>query len=123
MSKWTKGRPHTSLGFIKVDLEAKIEVDSRTFSPTIGLSAGIGIEVEEIIIVGTIVGLIIETDPGKITDETIGKTTTSLVKNDLTIDKTVEGETATDKTIETDKIIEEMIPDRDIEIGLRVGID
>ena len=39
---------------------------------------------------------------------------TSLVKDDLTIDKMVEGETATDKTIETGKIIEEMTPDRDI---------
>ena len=44
MSKWTRRRPHISLEFIKVDLEVKIEVDSRNFSPTIGPSAEIEIE-------------------------------------------------------------------------------
>ena len=122
MSKWTKRRPHTSLGFIKVDLEAKIEVDSRIFNPTIGLSAGIEIETEEIIIVETMIGPIVEIDPETIIDKTIGETTTGLMKDELLIDKTVE-ETATDKTIETGNIIEERTPDRDIEIGVRVGID
>ena len=45
------------------------------------------------------------------------------MKDDLIIDKTVGGERDTDKTIETDKISEEITPDRDIEIGVRVGID
>ena len=56
MSKWTKSMPHTSLGFIKVDLEAKVGVDSRICSPAIGLLAEIEIETEEIIIGGTIIG-------------------------------------------------------------------
>ena len=116
MSKWTQRRPHTSLGFIKVDLEAKIEVDSRIFSPTIGLSAWIQIETGKIIIVGTIICPTIETDPETIIDEIIRETTNGLMKDNLTIGKTVGGETATDKTIETGKIIEEMTPDRDIDI-------
>ena len=69
------------------------------------------------------IGPTIETDPETIMDETIRETTTSLMKDDLTLDKTVGGETATDETIETGKIIEEMTPDRDIEIEVRVGID
>ena len=48
----------------------------QNLSPTIGLSAGIGIEVEEIIIVGTIIGPTIEIDPEKIADKTIRETTT-----------------------------------------------
>ena len=123
MSKWTRRRPHTSLGFINVDLEAKVEVDSRIFSPTTGLPTGIEIETEEIIIVGTIIGPTIEIDPEIIIDETIGETTTSLIKDKLTRDKTVGGETATDKAIEIGRIIEEVTPDKDTEIGVRVGID
>ena len=41
----------------------------------------------------------------------------------IIIDKRIGGETATDKIIEIDKIIEEMTPDKNIERGLRVGID
>ena len=39
----------------------------------------------------------------------------------ITIDKTIGGEIATDKTIEIDKIIEEVTPDK--ETGVKVGID
>ena len=53
----------------------------------------------------------------------IGETTTGLMKDKLTIDKTVGEETATDKTIEIGKIIEEMTPDKDSEIGVKVGTD
>ena len=60
MSKWTRRRLHISLEYIKVDLEAKIKVDSRIFSPAIGPSAEIEIETEEILIVGTIIDPIID---------------------------------------------------------------
>ena len=33
MSRWTKKRPHISLGFIKTDLEAKVGVDNKIFEP------------------------------------------------------------------------------------------
>ena len=113
LERWTNGRPHTSPAFIKVDLEAKVGVDSRIFSPTIGPSVEIEIETEEIIAVETIIGPTIETDPGTIIDVTIGETITGQMKDEITIDKTVGGEIATDKTIEIGKIIEEMTPDRD----------
>ena len=46
-----------------------------------------------------------------------------LMKAEITIDKTIGGEIATDKTIEIDKIIEEMTPDQDTEMGVKVGRD
>ena len=95
----------------------------QLFSPTIGPSAEIGIETEGIIIVGTIIdpttGTVLET----IIDMTIGETTTSSMIDEIIIDETVGGEIATDKTIEIDKIIEEMTPDKDTGIGMEVGID
>ena len=123
MSKWTKRRPHISLGFIKVDQEAKIEVDSRIFSPTIGLSAEIGIEVGEVIIVGTIKGPTPETDPEILINVTIGETIINLLKDVVTIDKTIGGDMVTDKTIEIDKITEGIAQDKDTETGAEVGID
>ena len=47
---------------------------------------------------------------------------TSLMKDKITIDRTI-GEIATDKTIEINKIIEEMTSDKDTETGVKVGID
>ena len=125
MSKWIKGRLHTSLGFIKVDLEAKVEVDNKIFSPTIGLLAEKETETEEIIIItiGTIIGPTIEIDQETITDVTTEEIATSLMKDEITIDKTIGGEINTDKTIEIGKIIEEMTPDKDTETGVKVGID
>ena len=76
-----------------------MEVDSRIFSSTIGLSTGIEIET----------GSIIEIDPETVTDKTIGETTIHLMRDKLPIDKTVE-ETAIDKTIEIGKIIDKMTP-------------
>ena len=96
MSGWTRRRPHTSLGFTKVDLEAKIEVDSRIPNPTIGPSAEKEIETEEILIVGTIIDPIIETGPEIIIDMTTEEMATGLMKDEITIDKTVEGEIAID---------------------------
>ena len=52
---------------------------------------------------------------------TIGETTISLMKYGITTGKTIE-EIVTDKTIETDKIIEEMILNRGIGTEVRVGI-
>ena len=43
------------------------------------------------------------------------------MKDEITIDRTLGGEIATDKTIETDKNIEEMTPDK--ETGVKVGTD
>ena len=45
------------------------------------------------------------------------------MKDEIITGKTIGGEKATDKTIETDKIIEEMTPDKDTGIGVRVEID
>ena len=124
MSKWIKRRPNTSLGFIKIDLEATVEVDCRIFSPTIGLSAEIETEVGEIIIITIeIIDPTIEIDPETIIDVTAEEIATGLMKDKITIDMTIEGETAIDKTMEIDKIIEEMIPDKDIATGVKVGID
>ena len=53
---------------------------------------------------------------------TIGEIAISLMKGGLTIDKTI-GEKISDKTIETDKTIGEMTPNRDTGIGVRVEID
>ena len=118
MLKWTKRRPHTSLGFIKVDQEAKAEIDSRLLSPTIGPSAETGIETERIIMVEAIIGPTIGIGLETIIDMTIGETTTSPMKDEITIGKTVGGEIATDETIGIDKIIEEMTPDKDTGIGV-----
>ena len=125
MDKKETPRPHISLGFIKVDLEAKVEVHSRIFSPTIGLTAEVETEIEEIIIitVGTIIDPTIEIDPETIINMTTEEIATSLMKDEITIDKTIGGDIATDKTIEIDKVIEKMTPDKDTETGVKVGID
>ena len=122
MSKWIKRRPHTSLGFINIDLETKVEVDSKIFSPAMGLSVEIGIE-GIIIITIEIINLTIKIDPETIIDVTTEEITTGPMKDIITIDKTIGGEIATDKTIKVDKIVEEMTPDKDIETGVKVGID
>ena len=84
MSKWIRGRLHTSLGFIKVDLDPKVEVDNRIFSPTIGLSEEKETKAEDIIIItiGTIIGPTIEIDPQTITDVTTEEIATSLIKDE-----------------------------------------
>ena len=41
----------------------------------------------------------------------------------ITIDKIIGGEIVIDRTIEIDKIIEEITPDKDIETEVKVGID
>ena len=47
---------------------------------------------------------------------------THLMKDEMTLDKTVEGEITTEKIIEIDRITKEMTPDKDTEIGVKVGI-
>ena len=120
MSRWTRRRLHTSLGFIKVDLEAKIEVDSRISNPAIDPAANKEIETEEILIVGTIIDPIIERGPEIIIDVTTEEMTTSLMKDEITIDKTAEEEIAIDRIIEIDKVTEELALDKDLEIGVKV---
>ena len=53
-----------------------------------------------------------------IEDITIG-----LLKNIIITDQITEGETIIGKTVETDKTIEVMTLDRDMEIGVKGGID
>ena len=105
-----KRRLHPSLGFIKVDLEAKVRIDNRLFCPIIGPSAEIGIETEEITIIETTIGPTIEIGLETTIGVTIGETTTGPMKGEIITGKTIGGETVTDKTIETDKFIEEMTP-------------
>ena len=47
----------------------------------------------------------------------------SLMKDAITTDQTTEGETTIGKTVETDKVIEVITLDRDMEMGVKVGID
>ena len=108
--------------FIKVDLEAKAGIDIGFFSPIIGPSAEIGIETEEIIIIETIICPTIGTGLEIIIDMMIGEIAIGLMKDGPIIDKTI-GEKILDKTIKVDKIIEEMTPDKDTWIGVRVEID
>ena len=74
MSKWIKRRTNKSLGFIKIDQEAKVEVDSKIFSHTIGLLAETETELEGIIIITIeIIDPTLEIDPETITDMTTRK--------------------------------------------------
>ena len=75
---------------------------TRTIEIIIGPTIGIGLEI-------TI-------------DMTIGETTIGLMKDEVITGKTIGG-TVTDKTIETDKIIEGMAPNRGRRIGVRVETD
>ena len=121
MSKWTKRGPHTSLGFIKVDLEAKVGTYNKMFSPAIDPSVGTGIEIGKTT-TGATMGPTTGTDLQIIIDVTVGKIAIGLMKDGLIIGKTI-GEKISGKTTETDKIIEGMTPDKDTWIGVRVEID
>ena len=112
MSKWIKRKPHISLGLIKIDHKAIVEVDSNIFSPTIGLLAKTEAELEGIIII-EIIHLILEIDPEIITDLTTEEIITSPMRDVITTDRTIGGEIAIDKTIEIDRTIEGMALDRD----------
>ena len=121
MSGWTKRRPHTNLAFINIDLEVRVEVDSKMFSHTIDLSAETETELEGIIIItAEMVDLTLEIDPETIIDKTTEEITTGPKRDMITIDWTIGGEMATDKTIEIDKIIEGMALDK--ETGVKAGI-
>ena len=74
-----------------------------------------------IIITIEIIDPTLEIDPGTIIDVTIEEITTIPMRDIITIDRTIGGEMATDKTIEIDKIIGEMTPEK--ETGAKVGID
>ena len=120
MSRWTKRKLHKNLGFIKIDQEAIVEVDSKIFSPTIGLLAETKTELEEIRII-EITDPTVEIDPGTIIDVTTEEITTSPIRDTITTDRTKRGEIAIDKTIGIDKTIDGMILDK--ETGVRVEID
>ena len=85
-------------------------------------SVGIGIETGETTTVETIIGPTIGIGVETTVDMTIGEITIGLMKDGIPVGKTI-GQTITDMTIETDKIIEEMTPNRGIGIGVRVEID
>ena len=106
MSKWIIRRLHISLGFIKIDQEATVEVDSKIFSPSIGLLAEKETELEGIIIITIeIVDPTLEIDPETITDVTTEEITASPMTDIITIGRTIGGEIAIDKAIEIDKLI------------------
>ena len=65
----------------------------------------------------------IEIGLGTTTDLMMEDITISLMKDIINTDQITEGETIIGKTVETDKTIELMTLDRDMEIGVRVGID
>ena len=122
MSKWIKRRPYVSLGFIKIDQEAIVEVDSKIFSLTIGLLAEIETELEAIIIITIeIIYATLEIDPGTITDMTTEDITTSPMRDVITIDRTIGGEIAIDKIIEVGKIIEGRTLDNEKEVKVGIG--
>ena len=83
----TKERPHTSLGFTKVDLGAKAQIDNNLSSPIIDPSVGIGIEAGEIITIETIIGPTIGIGLETTTDMTIGEITIGLMKGRVITDK------------------------------------
>ena len=122
MFKWTKRRPHISLGFIKIDQEVRVEADRKIFSPTIGLLAETETELEGITII-TIetVDPTLEIDSEIITDVTTEEMTTGPMRDVIAIDKTIGGEIIIDKTIEIDKSIEGMTLDKEIGVKVEIG--
>ena len=100
-----KKEAHISLGFIKIDQEAMVEVDSKMFSPTIGLSAETETELEGIIVTTIeIIDPTIEIGLEPFTNVTTEEITTSPMRDIITIGRTIGGEIAIDKTIEIDKL-------------------
>ena len=106
-----------------MDLEAKVEVDNRIFSPAIGLSAEKETETNY---------NYNNRDNNRPSYRDRSRYNyrhhnrrnsywSNERRNNYRQDN--RGERATDKTIEIDKMIEEMTPDKDTEIGVKVGID
>ena len=89
--KWTKERPHTSLGFIKVDRpRGQSRNRQQTFSPIIDPSVEIGIEIGTTTTTETIIGPTIGIGPGTPTDVTIEGITISQVTGRVITGKTIE---------------------------------
>ena len=82
--------------------------------------AGIETDLEGIIII-EIIDPTLETDPGTVIDMTTEEIITCPMRDAVTTDRIIEGEITIDKSIEIDKIIEEMTLDK--EKGVRVEID
>ena len=78
-------RPHTSLGFIKLDLEAKVKVGNKCFSPVIDPSVEIGIEIGTTITTEVIIGPTIGIGPETLTDMTIEGITISPMRDRIII--------------------------------------
>ena len=91
----TKERPHTSLGFTKVDLEAKVEIGNKLSSPVIDLSVEIGIEIGTTTTTEIIIGQTIGIGPGTPTDLMIEGITIGQVTDRVIAGKTI-GETVID---------------------------
>ena len=120
MSRWAKRKLHISPGFIKIDQEAIVEVDSKISSPTIGLIAESEAEPEGIMIT-EIIDPTLEIDPGTIMDVITEEIIISPMRDTIIIDKTIGGEITIDKKIGIDKTIEGMTLDK--KTGVRVEID
>ena len=88
---------------------------NRSFTRDRNISRGI------IIIKSEIIGPTIEIGLETITDKITKEISSSLMKDTIIIDRTIEGEITIDKTIEIDKIMEEITLDK--ETGVRVEID
>ena len=108
------------LEFIKTDPEPKVGVDNFNSSSAIDPLAGIGTEIEGIIIMtikkitDPTLEMDLEMSTGMITEEI----PTGPIKDTITTDRTIEGEITIGKTIEIDKMIEEITIDKDT--GVRV---
>ena len=90
MSRWTKKRPLISLGFIKTDLEAKVGVDNKIFTPTIDHLAEAETEIEIIIITAVeITDPTVEIGLEMITDVITEEIPTSPMRDIIITDRTI----------------------------------
>ena len=106
----------------KTDLEAKVGVDDKLLSLATDPLVGIVIEIEETLTkTPEIVDPTIEIDLELIKDMMTEDIPISLMKGAMITDQITGIEATTGKTVETDKIIEVMTQDRDMEIGVKVG--
>ena len=101
-----------------------VRVDHKIFRLATDPLAGIGTEIEGIIIIVIeITDPVIEIGQGTTIEIMKDNITIKLMKDVMIIEQITEGETITGKTVETDKTIEVMTLDRDMEKEVRVGID
>ena len=104
--KWTEKRPHISLEFTKIDLGARVEVNDNLISLATDSLVGIGIEIEEtLVVILEIIDTTIEIDLEIITDLMTEDIPIGLLKGTMIMDQITGIEAITDKIVEMDKII------------------